>query len=179
MPKVAVIKDCLVRMEILKNRKYDMVVDLDITSPLRTIYDIENVIQKKKKSKDADVVFSVTNARRNPYFNMVKRDGKFYSKAITSNYTARQQAPEFFDMNASIYAYDVNALMNKEPGIFFNDKCDIIVMKDTGILDIDSEEDFQMMQVIAGYLFEKDKEFRELKEIVTKLTIGGKYRISE
>lgn len=179
VPKVAVIKDCLVRMEILKNRKYDMVVDLDITSPLRTIYDIENVIQKKKKSKDADVVFSVTNARRNPYFNMVKRDGKFYSKAITSNYTARQQAPEFFDMNASIYAYDVNALMNKEPGIFFNDKCDIIVMKDTGILDIDSEEDFQMMQVIAGYLFEKDKEFRELKEIVTKLTIGGKYRISE
>ena len=28
-------------------------------------------------------------------------------------------------------------------------------MKDTGILDIDSEEDYELMQVVAKYLFEK------------------------
>ena len=32
-------------------------------------------------------------------------------------------------------------------------------MKDTAVLDIDSEEDFQLMQVVAKYLFETDKEF--------------------
>ena len=84
----------------------------------------------------------------------------FFLKAISSEYTARQQAPEFYDMNASIYAYSVVALKNKEPKNFFNDKCDAILMKDTGILDIDSEEDFQLMQVIARYLFNKDERFR-------------------
>lgn len=66
-------------------------------------------------------------------------------------------------MNASIYAYEPDALMNKEPSTFFNNKCDVIVMKDTGVLDIDSEEDFQLMQVIAGYLFESNPKFRELR----------------
>lgn len=171
VPKVAVIRDCLVRMEKLKNRKYDMVVDLDITSPLRTIKNVENAIQKKYSRKDVDVVFSVTESRRNPYFNMVKKDNGFYSKAIASNFTARQQAPKFFDMNASIYAYSPDALMNKEPGVFFNDKCDIIEMKDTGILDIDSEEDFELMQVIAGYLFENDAEFGELRKNIQGLEL--------
>lgn len=169
VPKISVIKDCLVRMEVLKNKKYDMVVDLDITSPLRTIEDVENAICRKRENKDTDVVFSVTESRRNPYFNMVKKDGDFYSKAIPSNYTARQQAPEFFDMNASIYAYDPGALMKKEPSTFFNDKCKVIVMKDTGILDIDSEEDFQLMQVIAKYLFENDLRFSQLKKTADSL----------
>ena len=36
-----------------------------------------------------------------------------------------------------------------------------MVMADTGILDIDSEEDYELMQVIAKYLFENDKAFKE------------------
>lgn len=170
VPKISVIKDCLIRMESQKKKKYDMVVDLDITSPLRTIEDIENAIGKKQGRQDTDVVFSVTDSRRNPYFNMVKKEGEFYSKAIPSTFTARQQAPVFYDMNASIYVYDINALMNKEPKIFFNDKCDVIVMKDTGILDIDSEEDFYLMQVIAGYLFENDERFGQIKEHVNSFS---------
>lgn len=169
VPKVAVIKDCLVRMEGMTNQKYDMVVDLDITSPLRTIVDVENAVQEKQSRNDVDVVFSVTESRRNPYFNMVKEENGYYAKAISSNFTARQQAPAFYDMNASIYAYSPAALVSKEPSGFFNDKCDVIVMKDTGILDIDSEEDFEMMQVIAGYLFENDAEFKKLKESVQSL----------
>ena len=65
-------------------------------------------------------------------------------------------------MNASIYVYDIGALKNKEPKIFFNDKCDVIFMKDTGILDIDSEEDFQLMQVVAGYLFQNNVDFQDI-----------------
>lgn len=162
VPKIAVIKDCLLRMEEKKCKSYDIVVDLDITSPLRTLPDIENAIRQKKFRPDTDVVFSVTEARRNPYFNMVKKDGRYFSKAISSEYTARQQAPAFYDMNASIYAYDVEALKSKDSKIFFNDKCDVILMKDTGILDIDSEEDFQLMQVIAEYLFENHSDFKEV-----------------
>ncbi len=161
VPKVAVILDCLKRSEELFKVSYDMVVDLDITSPLRTVIDIKNAIDKKARRDDVDVVYSVTYSRRNPYFNMVKEDGDYFCKAIPSSFTTRQEAPVFYDMNASIYAYNPNALKYKDNKTFFNSKCDAIIMPDTGILDIDSEEDYELMQVIASYFFENREEFKK------------------
>jgi len=161
VPKVAVILDSLNKAEEAFARKFDMVVDLDITSPLRTVEDVKNAIDRKKQRNDVDVVYSVAPSRRNPYFNMVKEENGFFCKAIPSNFTTRQEAPVFYDMNASIYAYSPDALRNKEHATFFNSGCDAIVMKDTGILDIDSEEDYELMQVIAKYLFENNEAFME------------------
>ena len=90
---------------------------------------------------------------------MVKKENGFFVKAIASNYTARQQAPTFYDMNASIYVYSPKALMFKDHATFFNDRADAIIMKDTGILDIDSEEDYELISVIAKHLFETDEEY--------------------
>lgn len=168
VPKVAVILDCLTRSEELFKVKYDVVVDLDITSPLRTVQDIKNAIDKKASRNDVDVVYSVAPSRRNPYFNMVKEENGFFCKAIPSNFTTRQEAPVFYDMNASIYAYSPDALKNKDHSTFFNSGCDAIVMADTGILDIDSEEDYELMQVIANYLFETIGAFKETYKRVIK-----------
>lgn len=165
VPKVSVIRDCLEQMEARTGMEYEMVVDLDITSPLRTVADVSAAIKKKRARVDTDVVYSVSESRRNPYFNMVcERDG-FFTKAIPSNYTARQQAPVFYDMNASIYAYSPHALREKEPSVFFNNRCDAIIMQDTAVLDIDSEEDYNLMQVIAAYLFEQNCAFGEIRWI--------------
>lgn len=161
VPKVAVILDSLKKAEEAFACEFDMVVDLDITSPLRTVEDVNNAIEQKKQRTDVDVVYSVAPSRRNPYFNMVKEESGFFSKAIPSNFTTRQEAPVFYDMNASIYAYSPDALRNKEHATFFNSNCDAVVMKDTGILDIDSEEDYELMQVIAKYLYENEKSFKE------------------
>ena len=161
VPKVAVILDCLQKAEEAFACKFDMVVDLDITSPLRTVEDVKNAIERKKQRTDVDVVYSVAPSRRNPYFNMVKEGNGFFCKAIPSNFTTRQEAPIFYDMNASIYAYSPDALRNKEHATFFNSNCDAVVMKDTGILDIDSEEDYELMQVIAKYLYDNEEAFKE------------------
>jgi CMP-N,N'-diacetyllegionaminic acid synthase len=162
VPKVAVILDSLNQAEELFARKFDMVVDLDITSPLRTVEDVKNAIDRKKQRDDVDVVYSVAPSRRNPYFNMVKEENGFFCKAIPSKFTTRQEAPVFYDMNASIYAYSPDALRNKEHATFFNSGCDAVVMKDTGILDIDSEEDYELMQVIAKYLYGKYKDYGDV-----------------
>lgn len=161
VPKVAVILDSLNKAEEAFARKFDMVVDLDITSPLRTVQDVKNAIDRKKQRNDVDVVYSVAPSRRNPYFNMVKEENGYFCRAIPSNFTTRQEAPVFYDMNASIYAYSTDALKNKEQATFFNSGCDAVVMFDTGILDIDSEEDYELMQVIAKYLFENNEAFIE------------------
>ncbi len=166
VPKVDVIFDCLNRAERAFNRNYDVVVDLDITSPLRTVEDIKNAIEKKISRNEVDVVYSVAPSRRNPYFNMVKEENSFFCKAIPSCFTTRQEAPVFYDMNASIYAYSPTALKEKDHPTFFNSNCDAIVMQDTGILDIDSEEDYELMQVIAKYLFDNEDGFKQIFEKV-------------
>ncbi len=159
--KIAVINDCLVKMESKHLVKYDIVIDLDITSPLRTVQDLEKVITLQTE-KNADVTTTVATARRNPYFNQVKRTDHGVKKVIESNYTARQQAPEIFDMNASIYAYNPDFLSS---GIGVLDGyCEIVEMYDTGILDLDHENDFELMEVIAKHFVEKYPGFREVFE---------------
>ncbi len=163
--KIDVIEDCLVKMGQRKDKKYDLVVDLDITSPLRKAEDIEKLIEKAKES-NADVTFSVTEARRNPFFNQVMKADKGYTKVILSDYTARQQAPEILDMNASMYAYKPDYLINNK-GVF-GGYTEIIKMYDTGILDLDHPNDYEIMQVIAKYLFENDKDFAKIYENAKK-----------
>lgn len=158
--KASVILNCLDIMKERKVIKYDMVVDLDITSPLRTVQDVSNLIQKKINT-NADVVFSVTNSRRNPYFNMVKKKENGYERVIPSNFKARQEAPEIFDMNASLYAYSPRFLESGK-GIF-DGKIDVIKMLDTAVLDLDHKNDFELMEVIGEYLFKRYANFREIR----------------
>lgn len=38
-------------------------------------------------------------------------------------------------------------------------------MADTGILDIDSEEDYELMQIIASYLYENRENYQEVYKL--------------
>ena len=157
VPKMAVIQDSLARMEAQKG-VYDLVMDLDITSPLRTAADIRGAFELAEGRPDLDLVFTATESRRNPYFNMVRRCGDHVEKGIENRpgeaaFTARQMAPAFFDVNASIYLYKPDFLKRNTTGILWDGKIDVSLMMDTGILDIDSEEDFKLMEVIGAHLY--------------------------
>lgn len=154
-------KDVIADSYLQMKKDYDVVVDLDITSPLRTYNDLFNLIKKYFDSK-SDLVFSVTESRRNPYFNMVcVRDGMI-KKVIDSDYTTRQEAAAIYDMNASLYAYNPKFLMSDVS--LLNGKSEIIIMKDTAVLDIDKGEDYEMLQVLAEYFYNKIPEYREVYE---------------
>lgn len=162
-PKVSVILNTYEEIKKRKKIDYDMVVDLDITSPLRTVMDIENLIDKKKEVT-ADVVFSVTDSRRNPYFNMVMKTVNGYERVIQSSFNTRQEAPEIYDMNASMYAYSPSFLVSEKA--IFEGKCDVIKMMDTAVLDLDHENDFELMIVIAKYIY---KTYIDYNEVVTNI----------
>lgn len=165
-PKVQVIENSHSIMKMRLDKTYDMVIDLDITSPLRTLKDMEALVRQKARG-DADVVFSVTDSRRNPYFNMVKKTDHGYDRVIQSDFNARQQAPVLFDMNASMYAYSPEFLSSGK-GIF-DGKCDIIKMMDTAVLDIDHQIDFELMSVIAQYLFENYPDFALIRDHIPQI----------
>ena len=142
--KVAVIKHALLTMEEIKGITYDYVVDLDATSPLREISDIEACI-KKCLENDLDIVYSVCEARKNPYFNMVELNEEGYphlSKKLPGDVLSRQAAPKVYEINGSIYVYKREYLLGATT--VFSDKAGIYVMKDTSI-DIDSEADLEYM----------------------------------
>jgi hypothetical protein len=92
--------------EDLNNKKYDYVLDLDVTSPLRTLQDLEDAFNIIKSDEHAYNLFSVNHANRNPYFNMVeKKDNGYFGLAKTGSFLSRQTAPAVYDMNASFYFF--------------------------------------------------------------------------
>ncbi|MCO1601323.1 acylneuraminate cytidylyltransferase family protein [Desulfosporosinus nitroreducens] len=169
--KVAVIKDTLLLCQKESGKTFDIVADLDITSPLRTLEDVELAIIALKQNLQADLSFSVTNSRRNPYFNMVKEQGGYYERVIKSNYNARQEAPAIYDMNASIYAYRNRFLSAESTKGVFDGKAVIHIMKDTAVLDIDSEEDFMLMKVIAQYFYDNNQKYADIRDNVRNIML--------
>lgn len=107
--KIDTIKDLLLYEEGLINKKYDYILDLDITSPLRTINDVEEALSSLVQNQEALNLFSVNPAARNPYFNMVEENKNgFYSLVKTNldgSVMTRQSAPKVFELNASFYWY--------------------------------------------------------------------------
>jgi CMP-N-acetylneuraminic acid synthetase len=107
--KIDTIKDLLLYEESLINDTYDYVLDLDLTSPLRTVEDLQGALALLIEDKNALNIFSVNQAARNPYFNMVERkDNGYYDlikKASDGSVMSRQKAPDVYDLNASFYWY--------------------------------------------------------------------------
>jgi len=106
--KIETINDVLIFNENNNNCKYDYILDLDITSPLRNLNDLEQAFQIIKNDEQAINLFSVSPAGRNPYFNMVeqKENGYFAQiKQLNNTILSRQTAPNVYDLNASFYFY--------------------------------------------------------------------------
>ncbi len=173
--KALVIKDCLEKAAGHFNVKPDIVVDLDITSPIRTVQDVSGAIEMKRSGRDFDIVFSAVPSRRSPYFNMVIRNEEDdrYSLVVPSGFTARQSVPKTYDMNASIYVYESRFLSERSAPRLFDGKNTIIKMRDTAVLDIDSEEDFELMEVIVRHLLESWPAFKSVYNNAYRLSEGS------
>jgi len=106
--KIDAIKDVLFWTEEQKSCKFNFILDLDITSPLRNINDLTAAFKLININEGAINIFSVSPANRSPYFNMVeqKENGFFAQiKKPTKLLLTRQSAPKVFDLNASFYFY--------------------------------------------------------------------------
>lgn len=136
--------------------KYDIVVNLSPTGPLRIVEDIKLVIKTLVDALDTDAVFSVVRSHDNPYFNMVEIDGKGYagiSKKGNKPVARRQDAPEVYTMNGSIYAIWKHLLF--EGKSFFTDKTRAYVMPKARSVDIDDGIDFKLAEFFLKKQSEK------------------------
>lgn len=147
--KVAVLTHALRESEKIYGMVFDVLLDLDVSAPLRTLDDLNNGF-KAFAASGSDVCFSVTQARRSPYFNMVERNklGRVeLCKPTSSPVLSRQITPETWDLNASIYFYKREYLL-KNPDNLWNGTVEIFEMPEESYLDINSELDFFLVETI-------------------------------
>lgn len=148
--KIDTIKDLLLYEESLVGYKYDFILDLDVTSPLRTIEDVDIAFGLFLANSNAKSLFSVNQAARNPYFNMVEeKSSGFYSLIKTNgdgSVLARQSAPKVFDLNASFYWYR-RAFFESGENSAITDKSLIYEMNHI-CFDLDHPIDFLFMEYL-------------------------------
>lgn len=157
--KVPVIADAMSRCEEIYATRYDIVVDLDVTSPIRQVQDIENMYNIYIKTKPT-TLFSVVKSKKSPYYNMVELDKKgkaHLSKNTAKHYHTRQSCPDVYSLNASIYFYNPEFLKNNPTASVINDHTRVYVMPEISGVDIDSEIDFKFIEFLVNNRYVKFK----------------------
>lgn len=149
--KTPAIKDIFQKSEIRFKKKFDICIDLDITSPLRKPKDIKNALKIFLKKKKTQNLFSVCEARRNPYFNMIEVKNRAIDLVKKPKnlfkVTNRQTAPQVFDMNASIYIWKRSAILKSIE--LFNKDTDIYIMPQSRSIDIDTDFDLKLIRLLS------------------------------
>jgi CMP-N,N'-diacetyllegionaminic acid synthase len=146
--KMPAIAHAVQSVEDMTGENYDILVDLDATSPLRLPLDISACVALQQSS-GASSIITGSNAHRSPYFNLVECDATGIarlSKSLPKGIARRQDSPPCFDMNASIYVWKRD-LLKQDPRVFYDDTR-LYEMPRERSFDIDDELDFALVELI-------------------------------
>lgn len=151
--KLPAIRHALIECEKIFNEKFDTIVDLDATAPLRRVEDLDRCLELFEARK-AKTLFSAVKTHKNPYFNMVEMDASgnaVLCKMLPRGVHRRQDAPLVYAMNASIYFYRREFLLNEKDEKTrgpFSDRSVVYEMDDISACDIDREIDFKFTEFL-------------------------------
>lgn len=144
-----VLRHALLACEAEDGHSYEVIVDLDVCAPLRTVADIEAVLATLTE-RGASNVLSVSPARRNPYYNMVEVTDEGWarlSKPPGTAFATRQASPVVYDVNASIYAYTRAFLLSDEEII--GSRTAVYVMPAERSVDVDNPVDLLLLRALV------------------------------
>lgn len=126
-------------------------VDLDCTSPLRLPQDLDAALDLYK-IEHPDMVMSVCEARKNPYFNLVEPDASgaldVSKKLPGGKVLARQQAPVVFEHVGVVYVLDPAYL--RRAASLYEGRVIPYVMDAERTHDIDSPFDLRIVEFLLS-----------------------------
>lgn len=125
----------------------NVMVSVPATAPLRSVIDLNNCLDEYEKNNDIDVVVTVTDASRSPYFNMVKRNSDGTVDLVISpskTLTRRQDAPIVYDMATVAYVLRPEFVMTQQS--IFDGRVHAVSVPQERAIDIDTSIDFKMAE---------------------------------
>ena len=131
-----------------ENYDFDTMVSVPVTAHLRIPEDIIECL-KEYKEKKPDAVITVTDAHRNPYFNMVTQSASGFVKLAgetTKNIFRRQDATEVFDMTTVCYIANKSFVLENKS--IFDGKVSFVKIPIERSIDIDTELDFKTAEFL-------------------------------
>lgn len=127
-----------------------VMVSVPATAPLRMSLDIENCLDEYEKG-GADMVITVTEAHRSPYFNMVKSNTDGTVELVISPQSAimrRQDAPVVYDMATVAYVARSEFVMTHNAT--FEGRVRAVQVPLERAIDIDTLLDFQIAECLLA-----------------------------
>jgi CMP-N-acetylneuraminic acid synthetase len=135
-------------LQATSGKMSETMVSIPAVAPLRSAIDIDNCLDEYAKGF-SDIVITVTDAHRSPYFNMVKMnlDGSYdLADSTFSGISRRQDAPTVYDMTTVCYVANSEFVMTHNS--IFEGRVGAVYVPIERAIDIDTMLDFQ----IAEYL---------------------------
>ena len=148
-PKLPAIQHAVRETEYILKKQFDFIVDLDVTSPLRSVEDIFLAFNMLVENQKAENVVTAYPSRRSPYFNMIEISENGFvklSKESSKLIYRRQDVPLTYDMNASIYVWRRDSLFNSK-GAIANQTL-LYVMPEERSIDIDTLIDWKLVKLL-------------------------------
>lgn len=129
----------------------EALISVPATAPLRAVEDLEQCLNEFEKG-EADVVLTVTEAHRSPYFNMVKvnRDGSvgLVNPPSSGSVYRRQDCPVVFDVTTVAYVARPEFVMTRN-GLFEGSVRHVQIPIERA-LDIDTPLDFVIAECLMA-----------------------------
>jgi len=146
--RIDVIQHAVDWVQNKRKKKFDIVADLGVATPLKNVNDLDSSIELLVDS-NANNVFSVTLCSRNPYYNMVEVvNGEVKKIKNTGKLKDRRDAPKVYDMNDGLNIWKNEILFSHNHQ--FNENTKIYVMPRERSIDIDEEIDFLIAEAILN-----------------------------
>jgi CMP-N-acetylneuraminic acid synthetase len=154
--KFDVFKHALLSCEEHYGEEYEFYLDLDCTSPLRDVDDISACIARFREVRKhgVDGVFTVCDARKNPYFNLLETDKSGalkICKNLPSTIVRRQDAPPVYEHVASIYVFSPEYIHSAS--YLLDGHTEGYDIGSEKSLDVDSDLDFLLVEYLMKRKF--------------------------
>jgi CMP-N,N'-diacetyllegionaminic acid synthase len=125
------------------NQTFDAVLLLQPTSPFRIQDDFTHLINEYDDT--IDMVVSVKLAKENPYFTLFEENYEgFLNKSKVGNFERRQDCPEVYAFNGSMYLINIKSIKKSRIADLKNIKK--IIMPDERSVDIDTLADWTLAE---------------------------------
>lgn len=145
-PDLPVFKHAILYLE-KKGIETDLVVNLRPTAPLRTVEDIDSAIRIMFNTK-ADSVRSFCEVNEHPYWMFKIINGRikpFIPEHTISLYPRRQLLPKLYILNGAVDIMRAKCIKNDS---LYGKDIRAYIMPRTRSLDIDTEEDFKILEFL-------------------------------